>query len=70
MFDRYAWASAHDIIPILGARTKEQLENNLAASSVKLSTALSTDQIGWMKSALSRLDFRMMLWPESLFGRE
>jgi len=66
VFDRYAWASAHDIIPILGARTKEQLENNLAASSVKL----STDQIGWMKSALSRLDFRMMLWPESLFGRD
>ena len=32
-----AWIGAHGIIPILGARTKEQLEDNLAASNLHLS---------------------------------
>jgi hypothetical protein len=61
-----ALISAHDMIPILGGRTKEQLDESLAASDVKL----SADQLkGWMKSAPSRLGSRATLWPENLFDR-
>ncbi|MCW3060911.1 MAG: aldo/keto reductase, partial [Capsulimonas sp.] len=32
-----AWASAKGVIPVIGPRTRAQLDDNLAATSVKLS---------------------------------
>jgi len=37
-----AWASAKGVLPILGPRTRAQLDDNLAASGIRL----STDQVG------------------------
>ena len=31
-----SWASAHGVIPILGAKNRAQLENNMAAASIRL----------------------------------
>jgi hypothetical protein len=63
-----AWISAHGIIPILGARTKEQLEDNLAASDVHLSPdqilrleEVSAVSLGFPHDVVARKLFRSRL---------
>jgi aryl-alcohol dehydrogenase-like predicted oxidoreductase len=63
-----AWISALDIIPILGARTSEQLEDNLAASNLKLSIdqirrldEVSSVPLGFPHDVMAREPFRTRL---------
>ena len=63
-----AWISALDIIPILGARTVEQLEDNLAATNLKLSidqirrlNEVSSIALGFPHDVVTREPFRSRL---------
>lgn len=63
-----AWISALDIIPILGARTSEQLEDNLAAANLKLSVdqirrldEVSSVALGFPNDVVTREPFRSRL---------
>jgi aryl-alcohol dehydrogenase-like predicted oxidoreductase len=63
-----AWISALDIIPILGARTSEQLEDNLAAANLKVSidqirrlNEVSSVALGFPNDVVTREPFRSRL---------
>jgi aryl-alcohol dehydrogenase-like predicted oxidoreductase len=63
-----AWISGLDIIPILGARTGEQLEDNLAATNLKLSidqirrlNDVSSVALGFPHNVVTREPFRSRL---------